>query len=192
MSTNQPFTIGSVAPTLAEFKKLSIDDQGIAFLRRLAALFPAGRDFHRNNLAMPFYDHADSAGLCTGWPREDARPGIDYLLKTCWRTIEGHGYIVEGLSGHGGFEVSEEGWKIVKNPTNITVPDRAVLGAIRILHPDLQGYEHYFREGKLKAAATAAFMRVENRLNEIRDASTDPSAKKRLGCELAPQALRDW
>lgn len=42
---------------------------------------------------------------------------------------------------------------------------------LAFMHKDLQGYGHYFRERKQKEAVAAAFKRVENRLNEIRDAS---------------------
>jgi len=187
----QPFTINSVAPTLAEFKKLSPDDQAIAFLRRLAFLYPAGKTFHRGNLNLPATNGTpDTSALCTGWPREDIAAGLDYLLKTCWRTAERNGYIAEALSGHAFFEVTEEGWAVVNSPNTTTASDRAVLGAIRFLHPDLQGYEHYFREGKLKEAVTAAFIRVENRLNQIRDASLSPSAKGVSGVSL-PYKLFD-
>ena len=142
----QPFTINSVAPTLTEFKKLSLDDQAIAFLRRLAFLFPVGKTFHRGNLNLPATNgHPDTSALCTGWPREDVAAGLDYLLKTCWRTAERHGYLAEALSGHSFFEVTEEGWAMVNSPNTVIAPDRAVLGAIRFLYPDLQGYEHYFR-----------------------------------------------
>ena len=68
--------------------------------------------------------------------------------------------------------------------------DRYVVEALRFLHPDLRGYEHYFREGKLKEAVTAGFMRVENRLNQIRDSSTAAAAKGVSGASL-PYKLFD-
>jgi hypothetical protein len=187
---NQPFLIGSVAATLADFQKLSSDHQAVAFLRRLAFLFPAGKTFHRGNLSLNAYGRPDSSGLCTGWPLEDLAAGVDYLLKSPWRTLERHGYIAEAVTGHSFFELTEEGWSIANSPNALIAPDRSVLGAIRFLHPDLQGYEHYFREGKLKEAVTAAFMRVENRLNQIRDASPALAAKGVSGVSL-PYKLFD-
>ena len=47
MTLNQPFTIASMAPTLAEFEKLPPQRQGEAFLKRLAQLFPRGKTFLR-------------------------------------------------------------------------------------------------------------------------------------------------
>lgn len=43
--------------------------------------------------------------------------------------------------------------------------------ALAFMHHDLQDYAHYFNEEKLTDAVAAAFRRVENRLNEIRDNS---------------------
>jgi len=156
VAPNQPFTIASVAPTLDDFKKLSPLDQGVAFLRRLAFLFPRGKTFLRKNLGLESYGMPDPNALCTGWPQQDLRPGVVYLLGTPWQMIKREDYIVEALSGDDFYEVTPEGWVQVEHPRAISVPDRAVIEALRFLHKDLQGYEHYFREGKLKDAVTAA------------------------------------
>jgi hypothetical protein len=177
MAPNQLFTIASVAPTLDDYKTLSVEDQGIAFLKRLAHHFHRGKTFKRTNLALSAHETPDAYSRCTGWPREDWTEGVRYLLGTPWRTIEREGYIAESLSGEGNFEVTTEGWAVVESATSIAVPECAAVAALRFLHPDLRGYEHYFRERKLKEAVTAAFLRVDNRLNEIRDASLSPAAK---------------
>jgi hypothetical protein len=176
--------IASVAPTLDDFKRLSSRDQGIAFLRRLAFLFPRGKTFLRKNLALESYGMPDPNALCTGWPQQDLRTGVVHLLGIPWQTIAREGYISEALSGDGFHEVTQDGWLHVEFPNSIFVPDRAVIDALRLLHKDLQGYEHYFREGKLKEAVTAAFLRVENRLNEIRDASKSQALAGVFGVNL--------
>lgn len=158
-----------MAPTLDEFKKLSVEDQGILFLKRLAHNFRRGQTFKRSNLALSAHGTPDAYSLCTGWPREDLAEGVRNLLGTPWRTIERHGYIAESLSGDSNFEVTPHGWALVEARTSILAPNRTVIDALRFLHPALQGYEHCFREAKLKEAVTAAFMRVENRLNQIRE-----------------------
>jgi hypothetical protein len=190
MAPNQPFTIASVAPTLTEFQKLPAVDQGIAFLKRLAHLFPRGKTFKRSNLALPAYGTPDAHSLCTGWPREELVAAVPYLLGIPWRTIERDGFIAESLSGDGHFELTEDGWALVASGMNVDAPDRAAIAALRFLHPNLQGYGHYFRERKLKDAVTAAFLRVENRLNETRDASLSPAAKGVSGVSL-PYKLFD-
>jgi hypothetical protein len=187
---SQPFTIASVAPTLDEFKKFSVEDQGVLFLKRLAHHFRRGQTFRRSNLALPAHGTPDAYSLCTGWPREDWAEGVRYLLGTPWRMIERHGYIAESLSGDGNFEITPDGWALVESGTSVVVPDRAAIAALSFLHPDLQGYEHYFREGKLKEAVTAAFIRVENRLVEIRDASPSPATKGVSGVSI-PYKLFD-
>lgn len=79
---------------------------------------------------------------------------------------------------------------MVESGTSILAPNRTVIDGLRFLHPDLRDFEHYFREQKLREAVTAAFMRVENRLNQIRDASQNPTAKTVSGVGL-PHKLFD-
>ena len=139
---------------------------------------------------MPAYGTPDPNALCTGWTKDELAEGVRYLLGTPWRALDRSGFIAEALSGQNFFEVTEDGWSVVESAMNVAAPDRAVIVALRFLHPDLQGYEHYFRERKLKDAVTAAFLRVENRLNEIRDASLAPAAKAVSGVSL-PYKLFD-
>jgi hypothetical protein len=67
--------------------------------------------------------------------------------------------------------VSEKGWLEVEKKFDVHIPNPAVIRGLAFMHTDLR-YEHYFHKQKLKEAVTAAFTRVENRLNEIRDLST--------------------
>lgn len=47
---------------------------------------------------------------------------------------------------------------------------------LRMMHPDISGYHHYFLEKKYKDAVRAAFTKLENRLNEIRDSASPPQS----------------
>jgi hypothetical protein len=111
---NDIFLIGSVAPTLAEFQKLSPDVQAVAFLRRLSFVFPPPKTFHRGNLSLIAYGKPDPQGLCSGWPREDISSGLQYLLKTPWHLLERDGYIAGAVAGHEFFEITDEGWVVAK------------------------------------------------------------------------------
>jgi hypothetical protein len=110
------------------------------------------------------------------------------LFVSPWRYLINNGYIA--LAQNDFYEVTPEGLAEATTDISAIKVDRTVVEALRFLHPDLQGYEHYFREGKLKEAVTAAFMRVENRLNEIRDASSSTAAKGISGVSL-PYKLFD-
>ena len=63
-------------------------------------------------------------------------------------------------------------------------PKPTFLDALPHLHKDLQSYGHYFTEGKRKEAVGAAFARVENRLNEIRDSSPTDSVRSVSGVSV--------
>jgi hypothetical protein len=64
-------------------------------------------------------------------------------------------------------------------PTEAVVIDQRVspiTSNLKLLHQDLHGYGHYFREGKTTEAVKSAFGRVENLLNELRDSVPNPPA----------------
>ena len=65
-----------------------------------------------------------------------------------------------------------------------SLPKPTFLDALPHLHKDLQSYGHYFIEGKRKEAVGAAFGRVENRLNEIRDSSPVASVSSAIGVSV--------
>jgi len=124
MTLNQPFTIASIARTLAEFKKLPPQRQGEAFLRRLAHHFPRGKTFLRSNLALPNQNWPDPYGLCTGWPFEELREGVLYLLDGPWRTIARADYIADALSGKDWYEITPDAWLVVEQTQTQPAPDR--------------------------------------------------------------------
>jgi len=193
MATAPPRTIAEVAPTLADLKQLSKNEQGVLLLKRLGHLYPrqTGREqltFFKGNLA-PASFSPDPGGLATGYPREEVRDVVLHLLGAPWQEIE-RNYYISSLKGNGWYEITEEGWSEVEKSISLAVPNRTAIDALEFLHKDLQGYGHYFRERKLKEAVAAAFKRVENRLNEIRDSSKVPSAVSVSGVSL-PHKLYD-
>ena len=73
----------------------------------------------------------------------------------------------------------------VQHPMPTVIPPKPTfLGVLAHLHKDLQSYGHYFTEGKRKEAVSAAFTRVENRLNEIRDSSPLNSVRSVAGVSV--------
>ncbi|MBB6144309.1 hypothetical protein HNQ77_002261 [Silvibacterium bohemicum] len=183
MSERSPNLISAVAPTLAELKKLPIQDQGVLLLKRLAFHFPR-EPFSPWNLSRQDYNTNDPGCLATGFPETEIAETVLYLLDAPLRSIQKEGYIAERLSRDGFFDITTDGWAEVNRDVTIFVPNREVLAALRFLHPDLRGYEHYFREQKFKEAIAAAFKRVENRFNELRDASPSPVVKSSSGATL--------
>jgi hypothetical protein len=181
------FTIASVAPSLAEFRKLPQHVQGRALLKALADRFPRGT-FNRENLLLEPYNTKDPEGFALGLPEDERRDAVGFLFGFPWRFLINNGFIA--VTKNDFYEITPEGQVEAADDIKAVRVDRTIVDALRFLHPDLQGYEHYFREGKLKEAVTAAFMRVENRLIEIRDASSSPAAKGVSGVSL-PYKLFD-
>lgn len=181
------FTIASVATDLAEFRKLPQHVQGRALLKALADRFPRGT-FNRENLLLEPYNTTDPEGFALGLPEGERHDAVRYLFGSPWRFLISDGFIA--VTKNDFYEITPEGLAEAEDDIKAVRVDRTIVDALRFLHPDLHCYEHYFREGKLKGAVTAAFLRVENRLNEIRDASLSPAAKGVSGVSL-PYKLFD-
>jgi hypothetical protein len=181
------FTIASIAASLAEFRALPLHLQGRALLKALADRFP--RDtFNRENLLLEPYNTKDPEGFALGLPENERHDAVRFLFGAPWRFLINEGFIA--VTKNDFYEITPEGHVEAADDIKAVRVDRTILDALRFLYPELQSYEHYFREGKLKEAVTAAFMRVENRLNEIRDASSSPAARGVSGVSL-PYKLFD-
>jgi hypothetical protein len=175
------FTIALVARTLDDFRKLPQHVQGRALLKALADRF-SQNTFNRENLLLEPYNTVDREGFGVGLPENERHDAVKFLFGSPWRYLINNGYI--GLTRNDFYEITSEGYAEAAEEISAIKVDRTVVEALRFLHPDLQDNEHYFREGKLKEAVTAAFMRVEHRLNQIRDASPAPAAKGVSGVNL--------
>ena len=183
-TTPLPNTISASAPTLAELQQLPRERQALLLLRRLAHLYPKGQSFARSNCGLDSHLGPDPYGLVTGYPREVQKAAIQYLLGVPWQELERQHFIYPTISDQGFVEITDDGWAVVSSALNIQSPNRVVIEALMFLHRDLQGYSHYFRESKLKEAVAAAFTRVENRLNEIRDSQDSGSQVATSGTAL--------
>jgi len=180
MSPAPAKTIAEVAPSLAALKKLPVHTQGVLLLRRLAHFYPRGQRFCKRNFMTSL---PDPIGLAIGYSQREVPDVIRHLLGAPWQEMERQFYI-HNATGDGWYEVTDEGWQAVETELDVHVPNREVIAALALLHGDLQGYGHYFQEHKLKEAVSAAFKRVENRLNEIRDSAKTSASGVNLPHEL--------
>jgi hypothetical protein len=181
------FTIASIASNLDEFRKLPQNVQGRALLKALADRFPK-TTFNRQNLLLEPYGTVDPDGFAIGFPESERHTAVKYLFGAPWRYLVNNGYIFD--TGHDFHEITPEGWEDAAAEISAVPTDRTIIDALRFLHPDLRSYEHYFREQNFKEAVATAFIRVENRLNEIRDASANLDVKAMSGVSL-PHKLFD-
>lgn len=180
--------MAEVARTLSELKQLAIRDQGILLLRRLSQIFPRGQSFAKQNFLLHQPNGLpDPYGLATGYAGQEAHAVVIHLLGEPWHYLQQNFYIAS-VQNPLFFEITEKGWKLEKD--GAYTPDASVIAALAFMHKDLQGYGHYFREEKREEAVAAAFKRVENRLNEIRDTSKSRSLTGASGVAL-PHRLFD-
>jgi hypothetical protein len=107
MTRTEPFTIASVARTLAGLKALPISDQARLLLKRLIYIEPQVRSsggFNKHNLLLP----GDPWGLATGFPDSENEGVRLHLLGSPWTRLVNDGLLIDPR-GSGFFLVSEEG-----------------------------------------------------------------------------------
>jgi hypothetical protein len=166
------------APTLQDLRALPISKQAQLLLRRLATQYPTSQSsVGRMNLDIPVY----ASDLASGYPASEVSAVKDLLLGAPWKRLEADGFIRD--NGQNFFHVTAEGYEAAKKSEAFFV-NRDVVEALKLLHPEFQGYAHYFYEDKLQEAVAAAFERYENRLNEIRDASKNTPVMAASGYAL--------
>jgi len=180
-------TIAEVAPTLADLKKLTLEVQSRLLLAQLDAIYPQERGaggLNKHNLLM----QGDPSGLARGYSEPENSGIRQHLLGAPWTELVNRGYLVDPR-GQGWFFISDEGKEALKGTTHVML-SRGALGAVELLCPELRRSQQDFREGRFKSAVLTAFQRVENRLNEIRDASSNRAVAGKTGVNL-PHALFD-
>lgn len=151
-------------------------------LRRLATAY-GNRSFGKTNFELSGYAH----DLICGYPAIEGSRVKPYLLAAPWAYLAVHGYIRD--DGNGFFTVTDEGLHAASDADR-TIVAIEIRSALQLLHPDLQGYEHYFQEGKLKEAVAAAFERYENKLNELRDRARNPGVRGASGRDIPPKLFQ--
>jgi Protein of unknown function (Hypoth_ymh) len=172
-------SIADAAPTLEDLKKLSFERQILLLLARLNVLYPqmAGTGgLHWGNLKLDGYD------LAIGYEPNEKKGMIEYLLGRPWMELIQRGYLVQVSPEF--YRISEDGI-VALNDTKMPLISRAALEAVKLLHSDLGEAERDFREGRFDDAVRDAFRIYENRLNAMRDVSSDPSVHGRSGAKLA-------
>jgi hypothetical protein len=194
MPSTEPFSIVKYAATFEEFKKLPLDTQAVLLLKRLRQRYHDHKvqpqRFCKANFVNRAARTSDPEGLAVEFPENERMAVVEHLLGAPWLHLEQEFYITS-TTGDGCFEITQPGLERTDKDLGIPAPNRTTLAALNSLHPDLQDYDHYFYEGKLKDAVSAAFKRVENRLNEIRDSSTNRNIKSFSGTAL-PRKLIEF
>jgi Protein of unknown function (Hypoth_ymh) len=178
--------ISDYAPTLAALQKLSLQRQSQLFLARLAVLYkwnPNNCPINKNNLRL-----RPGHGLTQGYTDEEALGVCDLLLAKPWNELVMRSWIVD-VSGGGCYSISPEGMAVVQNQ-HFVVLSRDAVGAVELLHEDLEGVKRQFREGDFKPAVAAAALLLENRLNRIRDTSGDANVASSAGTKLVRDLYR--
>ena len=148
-------------------------------LARLSVIYPQTRSvggLHKGNLKL------SPSSLAIGYNAQEQARVVEYLTELPWADLVSRGYLVETSSGF--YKVSDRGTAALSSASFLRI-SRAALEAATLLHDDLADSEKDFREGKFKDAVRDAFRIYENRLNSIRDRSTDPGLHGKSGTTLA-------
>ena len=182
MGNWQLSNIGIVVSSLAELTELSVEEQAFLLLRWLATRLPTIHQSVSNyNLRLQGWrDDLLGSTFSTG----DREGAIDLLLAAPWQYLLFHGLVKD--DGRGFYSVTHAGYETAKaeDPRSDRAILRQVLPCLKLLHPDLQSYATYFKDGKYKQAVAAAFERYENKLNEARDRSRKRSVRGASGVDL--------
>jgi len=117
MSSTSSIFIPASDPTPSCLRGLSLHDQGLFLLERLAFLCPRGKTFRELDLYLGTRDRPDPNGLVPGVPSYEVRRTIRHLFDYPWREIVRAGYIAEAPPGSGRYEITDEGWAVVKSNT---------------------------------------------------------------------------
>ncbi|HYL11744.1 MAG TPA: SEFIR domain-containing protein [Terriglobales bacterium] len=99
-----PNTLSEIAPTLADLKKLAMEQKCRLLLARLAKIGEHDSALNKHNLMLP----GDPYGLAYGYRDAEKGPVREHLLGAPWTKLVNEGYLVD-LTGQGFYKVTEEG-----------------------------------------------------------------------------------
>ena len=100
-----PNTLSDVAPTLADLRKLPVEQKCRFLLARLANIGQQSTNaLNKNNLMLP----GDPYALAYGYPDTEKVPVREHLLGAPWTTLVNEGYLVD-LRAQGFYKLTEEG-----------------------------------------------------------------------------------
>jgi hypothetical protein len=139
-------TLSEVAPTLADLKKLGMEQKCRFLLARLAEIGQHDSALNKHNLMMP----GDPYALAYGYPDAEKMPVREHLMGAPWTKLVNEGYLVD-LIGQGFYKVTEEGREYLDqeelpaqpSPTSVSVSKSTTTGAPRaFLSYSWDGPEH--------------------------------------------------
>ena len=118
MNSSLPHRIPTVLSSLECLEDLSLHDQSVFLLKRLALRFPRGKTFWLDALYCAFsVSRPDLDELAPGLPNNERQMAIHYLLDKPWDEIERNGYVTKAPRGRRWYEISAEGWAVVDSMT---------------------------------------------------------------------------
>jgi len=113
MNSNSPHLIPTALSSLECLEDLSLHDQSLFLLKRLALRFPRGMTFWLDALYLPeSHSVPDPNELAPGLPIDERQMAIHYLLDEPWEEIEGNGYITKVPRKLNWYEISAKGWAV--------------------------------------------------------------------------------
>src|SRR5271165_6883357 len=104
----EPFTIASVAPSLAALKALPMQEQAMLLLRRLVQIYPTVRNtdkFNKRNILLP----NDNWQIAMDFPATENMAVRRHLLGGPWNQLVVDGYLLDP-DGQGFHDISPEGF----------------------------------------------------------------------------------
>ena len=97
-------TLSDIAPSLADLKRLQIEQKCRFLLARLATIGEHDSALNKHNLMMP----GDPYALAYGYSNAEKTPVREHLLGAAWTRLVNEGYLVD-LVGQGFYKVTQEG-----------------------------------------------------------------------------------
>ena len=127
MKSSSPYYIDPVVHNLVRLRELSLHDQGVFLLKRLALSFRVGETFSKDDLfetrtragkkTRSKVYWPDPNGLAAGFPWYELLFVRNDLCHRVWAEIVHAGYVAEAPPGSGRYEITNEGWDAVKSNT---------------------------------------------------------------------------
>jgi|SRR5579864_934362 len=137
-------TLSDVAPTLADLKKLPMEQKCRLLLARLAKIGEHDSALNKHNLMMP----GDPYPLAYGYPDAEKTPVREHLLGAPWTKLVNEGYLVD-LSGQGFYKVTQEGKEYLTqeelpapSPTSAKMPQSTTGAPRAFLSYSWDGRDH--------------------------------------------------
>jgi len=117
MNTSSPNRIPNVLGSLAYLEDLSLHDQGLFLLSRLATFFPRGKTFWKIDVFRREGSIPPPNWLAPGIPKYEIRMTIHHLSFYAWNEILHNGWVAEAPPVSGWYEITDKGWEVVESNT---------------------------------------------------------------------------